>query len=122
LHEPFFVDSLDRAVLEENRSIKTVSETFLCHFIRNVNYLAGDSRSSPAGECKTREIDTISLLRMPEPTIVVLNSNASIEVRNLRSIQEFKSFFLKIREGVGRFYVKPKKTSVDATPSIAFDE
>jgi hypothetical protein len=58
---------------------------------------------------------------MPEPTIVILNSNASIEVRNLRSIQEFKSFFLKIREGVGRFYVKPKKTGVDATPSIAFN-
>jgi hypothetical protein len=74
-----------------------------------------------AGECKTREIDTISLLSMPEPTIVILNSNASIEVRNLRSIQEFKSFFLKIREGVGRFYVKPKKTGVDATPSIAFN-
>jgi hypothetical protein len=73
-----------------------------------------------AGECKTREIDTISLLTKPETTIVVLNSNASIEVRNLRSIQEFKSFFLKIREGVGRFYVKPKKAGVDATPSIAF--
>ncbi len=40
LHEPFFVDSLNRAVLEENLSIKTVSETFLCHFIGNVNYLA----------------------------------------------------------------------------------
>jgi anaerobic selenocysteine-containing dehydrogenase len=26
--------------LEENRSIKTVSETFLSHFIVNVNYLA----------------------------------------------------------------------------------
>ena len=74
-----------------------------------------------AGECNTREIDTISLLTKPEPTIVVLNPNASIEVRNLRSIQEFKSFFLKIREGVGRFYVKPKKTGVDATPSIAFN-
>jgi hypothetical protein len=35
----FFVDSLNRAVLEENRSIKTVSETFLSHFIGNVNYL-----------------------------------------------------------------------------------
>jgi hypothetical protein len=40
LHEPFFVDSLNRAVLEQNRSIKTVLETFLCHFIGNVNYLA----------------------------------------------------------------------------------
>jgi hypothetical protein len=39
LHEPFFVDSLNWAVLGENRSIKTVSETFLKHFIRNVNYL-----------------------------------------------------------------------------------
>ncbi len=29
------------------------------------------------------------------------------------SIQEFKSFFLKMREGVGRFYAKPKKTGVD---------
>jgi hypothetical protein len=40
LYEPFFVDSLNRAVLEENRSIKTASEPFLCHFIGNVNYLA----------------------------------------------------------------------------------
>ena len=32
-------NSVNRAVLEENRSIKTVSETFLRHFIRNVNYL-----------------------------------------------------------------------------------
>ncbi len=40
LHEPFFVDSLNRAVLGKNRSIKTVSETFLSHFIDNVNYLA----------------------------------------------------------------------------------
>ena len=38
--ESFFVESLNRAVLEENRSIKTVSETFLDHFIVNVNYLA----------------------------------------------------------------------------------
>jgi hypothetical protein len=36
-HEPFFVDSLNRAVLEENRSIKTVSETFLYNFISNIN-------------------------------------------------------------------------------------
>ena len=35
----FLVDSLKWAVLEENRSIKAVSETFLCHFIRYVNYL-----------------------------------------------------------------------------------
>jgi len=40
LHEPFFVDSLNWAVLGENRSIKNVSKTFLKHFIRNVNYLA----------------------------------------------------------------------------------
>jgi hypothetical protein len=40
LHEPFFVDFLNRAVLEENRAIKAVSKTFLKHFIRNVNYLA----------------------------------------------------------------------------------
>jgi hypothetical protein len=40
LHEPFFVDSPNRAILEDNRSIKAVSETFLGHFICNVNYLA----------------------------------------------------------------------------------
>ena len=40
LHEPFLVLSLKRVVLEENRSIKTDSETFLCHFTCNVNYLA----------------------------------------------------------------------------------
>jgi hypothetical protein len=38
---------LNRAVLEENRSIKTDSETFLCHFIGNVNYLAWPDPSLP---------------------------------------------------------------------------
>ena len=37
---PLFVDSLNWAVLGENRSIKIVSQTFLKHFIRNVNCLA----------------------------------------------------------------------------------
>ncbi len=40
LHEPFFVDSLNKAVFVENRSIKTDLETVLCHFNCNVNYLA----------------------------------------------------------------------------------
>jgi len=40
LHEPFFVDSLNWAVLEENCSIKTILKAFLCHFNRDVNYLA----------------------------------------------------------------------------------
>jgi hypothetical protein len=47
LHEPFFVDSLNWAVLGENRSIKTVSKAFLKHFIRNVNYLAWPDPSVP---------------------------------------------------------------------------
>ena len=34
------IDSLNRAVLGENWSIKDVLETFLDHFIGNVNYLA----------------------------------------------------------------------------------
>jgi hypothetical protein len=37
LLEPFLVDSLNRAVSEENQSIKTDLEMFLCHFICNVN-------------------------------------------------------------------------------------
>ena len=40
LREPFFVDSLNRAVFEENRSIRTDSETFFYSYICNVNYLA----------------------------------------------------------------------------------
>jgi hypothetical protein len=39
-HEPFCGGSLNRAVLEQNRSIKTVLETVLCHLVCNVNYLA----------------------------------------------------------------------------------
>ncbi len=46
LHEPFVVDSLNRAVLEENRSIKAVLETVLSHFIRNVNYLVCHGRDA----------------------------------------------------------------------------
>ena len=43
---------LTRAVLEENRSIKTVSETFLCHFIGNVNYLAWPDPRTIKGLCQ----------------------------------------------------------------------
>jgi hypothetical protein len=49
LHEPFFVDSLNWAVLGENRSIKTVSKTFLKHFISSVNYLAWPDPSLGTG-------------------------------------------------------------------------
>jgi hypothetical protein len=41
--------SLNGAVLGENRWIKTVSETFLRHFIGNVNCLAWPDPSRPAG-------------------------------------------------------------------------
>ena len=58
-----------------------------------------------AGECKTGEIDTVSLLTYPEPAIVVLNSNSSLAVRNLKSMKEFNSFFNQIREGVEKFSV-----------------
>ena len=39
------IDSLNRAVLEENRSIKTVSETCFC----NINYLAWPDPISKLG-------------------------------------------------------------------------
>jgi len=41
-HSPYFpsILFLIGQFEEENRSIKTVSEPFLCHFIGNVNYLA----------------------------------------------------------------------------------
>lgn len=74
-----------------------------------------------AGECKTSEIDNISLLTDPEPAIVVLNSTSSFEVRNLNSMKEFNSFFYQIREGIEKFIVKPKKTRVNAAPSIEFN-
>lgn len=73
-----------------------------------------------AGECKTAEIDNVALLTHPAPAIVVLNSNASLEVRNLKSMQEFKSFFHHIREGMERFAVTPNKTAISAAPSIEF--
>jgi hypothetical protein len=38
LHEPFFVESLNRAVLAENQSIKAYLETFSGHFLRNVSH------------------------------------------------------------------------------------
>jgi hypothetical protein len=47
LHEPFFLDSLNRAVFVQNRSIKAVSENFLGHYIGNVNYLAWPDPSPP---------------------------------------------------------------------------
>ena len=72
-----------------------------------------------AGECKTGEIDNISLLTNPEPAIVVLNANSSLEVRNLKSMKEFKSFFHQIREGIDKFIVAPDKAGTKAAPGIA---
>jgi len=72
-----------------------------------------------AGECKTGEVDTVSLLTHPEPTIVVLNANSSLEVRNLKSMKEFKSFFHQIREGIEKFIVTPDKAGTKAAPGIA---
>jgi hypothetical protein len=40
LHEQFFVDSLNRAVLEGNWSIKIILKAFFGYFNCNVNYLA----------------------------------------------------------------------------------
>ena len=74
-----------------------------------------------AGECKTCEIDNISLLTNPEPAIVVLNSNSSLEVRNLKSMKEFNSFFHKIREGIEKFIVTPNKAGINAAASIDFN-
>jgi hypothetical protein len=74
-----------------------------------------------AGECKTGEIDNISLLTNPEPAIVVLNSNSSLEVRNLKSMKEFNSFFHEIREGIEKFIVTPDKAGINAATRIAFN-
>ena len=75
-----------------------------------------------AGECKTGEIDSVSLLTNPEPAIVVSNSNSSLEVRNLKSMKEFNSFFHKIREGIEKFIVAPtSKAGINAAASIDFN-
>lgn len=74
-----------------------------------------------AGECKTGEIDNISLLTNPEPAIVVLNSNSSLEVRNLKSMKEFNSFFHQIREGIEKFIVTPNKTGMNAGTTVGFN-
>ena len=77
LHEPFFVDSLNWAVLEENWSIKTILKAFLCHFKRNVNHLAWPRRRPPPilvgslafGPCGTaeRRVQAVNLRLMPIP-------------------------------------------------------
>ena len=43
--------------MEENRSIKTVSETFLRHFFGNVNYLAWPDPITPRTDCDHRVWD-----------------------------------------------------------------
>jgi len=60
-----------------------------------------------AGECSTGEIDNVSLLTSPRPAIVVLNPNASIEVRNLKSMKEYYALFVKLREGIQKFAARP---------------
>jgi hypothetical protein len=70
-----------------------------------------------AGECKTGDIDNVALLTGPEPAIVVSNANSSIEIRNLKSIQEFKSFFRKIREGIEKFKA-PDTRIINIAPTV----
>jgi hypothetical protein len=50
---PFFVESLNWAVLGKNWSIKSVLEAFLKYLIRNVNYLAWPDSLSPFLESQT---------------------------------------------------------------------
>ncbi len=54
LHKNFMYNG---AVLEENRSIKTDSEAFLCHFIGNVKYLAWPGPRSLAPGAKKLGLD-----------------------------------------------------------------
>ena len=70
------------------------------------------------GECKTAAIDHVSLLTSPEPTIVLSNPDSSIVVKNLKSMQEFKSFFQKIREVMEKFKATSIKKSTNAAPRI----
>jgi hypothetical protein len=74
-----------------------------------------------AGECKTGDIDNVCLLTNPAPAIVVLNSNASLEVRNLKSMKEFKFFLQQLRKGIDHFIAAPNKAGIKAAPSIAFN-
>ncbi|MEJ2165673.1 MAG: hypothetical protein P8X90_09100 [Desulfobacterales bacterium] len=71
-----------------------------------------------AGECKTDEIKSVMLLTDPEPAILVLNSTSSIEVRDLKSMQEFKSFFHRIREGIEKYRAAPEKKGIKCAPGI----
>jgi len=71
-----------------------------------------------AGECKTAEIESVMLLTDPEPAILVLNSASSIEVRDLKSMQEFISFFRGIREGIEKYRAAPEKKGIQRAPGI----
>jgi hypothetical protein len=71
-----------------------------------------------AGECRTAEIKSVMLLTDPEPAILVLNSASSIEVRDLKSMQEFKSFLHRIREGIEKYRAAPEKKGIQRAPAI----
>ena len=66
------------------------------------------------------EVDHISIFQFNRTGGAFQERVARVWRSNIQ-FKEFKSFFLKMREGFGRFYAKPKKTGVDATPSIAFN-
>lgn len=70
------------------------------------------------GECKTAEMDHVWLLTSPEPTIVLSDPDSSIVVKNLKSMQEFKSFFHKIREAMETFKATPIHERPNAAPGI----
>lgn len=77
-------------------------------------YLNGNQE----GECKTAEIDNVCLQTSPEPTIILSDSNSTIVVKNLKSRQEFNSFFEKIREAMGKLKATPIEKSTGAVPGI----
>ena len=73
LHEPFFAESLNRAVLAENRSIKADLKTCLCHLFRNVNYLAWpDPRARPVSFTPTLQKSEGLRVKASEGEVVVL--------------------------------------------------
>ncbi len=81
----------NRAVLEENRSIKTDSETFLCHFIGKVNCLAWSKPVPPEGSINKQGYNSIFKHLSPSFGRPTLNHLSKEILTNTRCYEIFSS-------------------------------
>ena len=99
---------LRKTLLMARPRLVSIDREFTRHYVND----------HPVGECRTAEIENVTLVSGPEPAIIVLDPKSSIEVRGLKSMKEFKAFYQKIRAGIEKFRAAPDKRRINSAPGI----